>query len=185
MISLLKGPVVDIGTDSVVVLSGGVGFEVFLAPRGLLNLTIGQEVQLHTRMIVKEDDISLFGFSSKLEREQFDLLCSVSGIGPKLAMTVVSGLDAESFAAAINNQEEQTFRNIPGIGPKTAKLILISLAGKTQQVVSPTAHRVLLALKQLGTDESRARAALSKVDQSESESEMLRKALQILGGNKS
>ena len=100
-------------------------------------------------------------------------------------MTVISGLDPESFAAAINNQDEQVFRNIPGIGPKTAKLILISLAGKTQQVVSPTAHRVLMALKQLGTDEARARAALAQVDQSVSESEMLKRALQILGGAKS
>lgn len=185
MISILKGPVVEVGADSAVVLIGGVGFEVSLAPRELLRVTVGQEVQLYTRMIVKEDDISLFGFASKLEREQFDLLCSVSGIGPKLAMTVISGLDSESFSSAINNQEEQTFRNIPGIGPKTAKLILISLAGKTQQVKTPTAHRVLLALRQLGTDESRARSALAQVDQSMSESEMLKKALQVLGGTKS
>ena len=185
MISILKGPVVEIGADSAVVMVGGVSFEVSLAPRELLQLSIGLDAHLHTRMIVKEDDISLFGFASKLEREQFDLLCSVSGIGPKLAMTVISGLDPESFAAAINNQDEQVFRNIPGIGPKTAKLILISLAGKTQQVVTPTAHRVLLALKQLGTDESRARAALAQVDQSVSESEMLKRALQILGGAKS
>jgi Holliday junction DNA helicase RuvA len=164
---------------------GGIGFEVSVAPRQLLQLRVGQEALLYTRMIVKEDDISLFGFGSKLEREQFDLLCSVSGIGPKLAMTVIAGLDPESFVAAVNNQEEQVFRNISGIGPKTAKLILISLAGKAQQVVTPTAHRVLLALKQLGTDESRARSALAQVDQSTSESEMLKRALQVLGEGKS
>lgn len=184
MISILSGQVLEVGTDSAVIQVGGLGFEVYLAPRQLLSLSIGTEAVLHTRMIVKEDDMSLFGFASKLEREQFDLLCSVSGIGPKLAMTVISGLDPESFAAAVNNQDEQVFRNIVGIGPKTAKLILISLAGKTQQVVTPTAHRVLLALKQLGTDETRARSALAQIDQTLSESEMLKKALQLLGGNK-
>lgn len=184
MISILNGQVLELGTESVVVLVGGVGFEVFVAPRHLLQLQVNQEATLHTRMIVKEDDISLFGFGSKLEREQFDLLCSVSGIGPKLAMTVISGLDPETFAAAISNQDEQVFRNISGIGPKTAKLILISLAGKAQQVVTPTAHRVMLALKQLGTDDARARSALAQVDQKASESEMLKSALKILGGSK-
>lgn len=185
MISILTGQVQDIGLDAAVIQVGGVGFEVYLAPRQLVQLRIGQETLLHTRMIVKEDDISLFGFGSKLEREQFDLLCSVSGIGPKLAMTVISGLDPESFTSAISNQDEQVFRNIVGIGPKTAKLILISLAGKTQLTVTPTAHRVLLALKQLGTDDSRARSVLTQVDQSLSESEMLKRALQVLGGSRS
>lgn len=184
MISILKGQVAEVGLDSAVLTVGGVGFEVALAARELSKLALGQEATLHTRMIVKEDDIALFGFASKLEREQFDLLCSVSGIGPKLAMTVISGLDSDSFAEAVNNQQEQVFRNIPGIGPKTAKLILISLAGKIQQVVTPTAHRVLLALKQLGTEDSVARAALARVDQTSSESEMLKQALQIIGGSK-
>lgn len=181
MISILSGQVQEIGLESAVLTVGGVGFEVYLAPRQLLQLRLGDQTTLHTRMIVKEDDIALFGFGSKLEREQFDLLCSVSGIGPKLAMTVIAGLDPDSFAAAINNQDEQVFRNIVGIGPKTAKLILISLAGKTQQVVSPTAHRVLLALKQLGSDEARARSALAQLDSSLSESEMLKRALQLMG----
>lgn len=180
MISILSGRVLELGTESVTVSVAGVGFEVAVAPRHLMHLSEGLETTLHTRMIVREDDISLFGFTTRLEREQFDLLCSVSGIGPKLAMTVISGLDPETFSAAISNQDEQVFRNISGIGPKTAKLILISLAGKTQLVVSPTAHRVLLALKQLGTDESIARSALSKLDTKLSESEMLKAALKVI-----
>jgi Holliday junction DNA helicase RuvA len=182
VISLLTGQVQEIGIESAVLIVGGVGFEVSLAPRQLAQLRVGDEASIYTRMIVKEDDIALYGFASKVERDQFDLLCSVSGIGPRLAMTVIAGLDPDSFADAINKQDEQVFRNIVGIGPKTAKLILLSLAGKTQQVVSPTAHRVLLALKQLGTDESRARSALSRVDNSLSESEMLKQALKLIGG---
>lgn len=184
MISILTGQVLEVGAESAVIGVGGVGFEVVLTPRQLMNLSVGEQKSFYTRMIVKEDDIALFGFEGRLEREQFDLLCSVSGIGPKLAMTVIAGLDAESFAAAISNQDEQVFRNIPGIGPKTAKLILISLAGKTQQLDSPTAHRVLLALRQLGTDETRARKALSQLDQSLEESELLKQALKLIGSGK-
>ncbi len=117
MISILSGQVLEVGAESAVIGVGGVGFEVVLAPKQLMNLSVGEQESFYTRMIVKEDDIALFGFQGRLEREQFDLLCSVSGIGPKLAMTVIAGLDAESFAAAISNQDEQVFRNIPGIGP--------------------------------------------------------------------
>jgi holliday junction DNA helicase RuvA len=180
VISILNGRVLEVSTESVTISVGGVGFEVAVVPRHLMHLTEGSDTTVYTRMIVREDDISLFGFPSKLEREQFDLLCSVSGIGPKLAMTVISGLDPETFSAAISNQDEQVFRNISGIGPKTAKLILISLAGKTQLVVSPTAHRVLLALRQLGTDESIARSALAKLDNNLPESEMLKAALRVI-----
>lgn len=184
MISILTGQVVEVGAESAVISVAGVGFEVMLAPRQLMTMQVGEQKSLYTRMIVKEDDISLFGFAGKLEREQFDLLCSVSGIGPKLAMTVIAGMDAETFAGAIANQDEQIFRNIPGIGPKTAKLILISLAGKTQQLDSPSANRVLLALRQLGTDETKARKALSQLDQSLDESELLKQALKLIGSGK-
>lgn len=181
MISILKGQVVEKNLETITVSVSGVGFEVSLAPRHLLRLNEGEETLIHTRMIVREDEILLYGFASKIEREQFDLLCSVSGVGPKLAMTVIAGLDAASFSEAIANQDEQVFRNIAGIGPKTAKLILISLAGKAQLVVSPTANRVLLALKQLGTEEGLARKTISRLDQNLSESEMLKKALQTIG----
>ena len=185
MISTLSGTVASLGLDSCVIEVGGVGLHVHLTPRHILKLKTGEKVSVATRLIVREDELSLFGFQSSQEREQFDLLCSVSGIGPKLAMTTLAGMDATGIANAVNSQDEAAFRAIPGIGPKTAKLILISLGGKVGlSAATPATERVLQALIQLGTEESQARRVLSEIDSSLSESEALRAALAQLGKGK-
>lgn len=185
MISTLSGTVASLGLDSCVIEVGGVGLHVHLTPRHILKLKPGDKVFVETRLIVREDELSLFGFQSSKEREQFDLLCSVSGIGPKLAMTTLAGMDATGIANAVNSQDEAAFRAIPGIGPKTAKLILISLGGKVGlSAATPATERVLQALIQLGTEESQARRVLSEIDRSLSESEALRAALAQLGKGK-
>jgi len=182
VISTLGGTIAAIGVDSCVIEVGGVGLQVQLTPRHILKLQIGEQARLDTRLIVREDELSLFGFQSTQEREQFDLLCSVSGIGPRLAMTTLAGMDANGIAHAVNNQNEAAFRAIPGIGPKTAKLILISLGGKVgPSGASSERERVLQALLQLGTEESQARNVLGQVDESMSESDSLRAALALLG----
>lgn len=182
MISTLSGSVSHLGTDFCVVEVGGVGLHVHLTPRHVLKLKQGGRVELATRLVVREDELSLFGFQSNQEREQFDLLCSVSGIGPKLAMTTLAGLDAQGIANAVNNQDEAAFRAISGIGPKTAKLILISLGGKVGlSSANSESDRVLQALIQLGTEESQARRAIAQIDTSMGESEALRAALSWLG----
>lgn len=184
MISTLLGQVIDLSTDAVVVTVSGVGYEVAVTPRHLQYLRIGQEISLHTRMVVREDSISLFGFETRADREKFDLLCSVSGIGPKLAMTVLAGMDADTIANAVISGDEQAFRNIPGVGPKTAKLILLSLAGKVQVTIPSNVSKVLAALKQLGTDETIAREVLVGIDGGLSESQMLKEALKQIGSRK-
>ena len=182
MISSLNGVVASLGVESCVLEVGGVGLQVFLTPRHILKLRVGDSARIETRLVVREDELSLFGFQSAQEREQFDLLCSVSGIGPKLAMTTLAGLDAGGIANAVNNQDEAAFRAIPGIGPKTAKLILISLGGKVGlSTATPEKQRILQALVQLGTDEQKARSVLNDVDLSVGESEALRAALALLG----
>lgn len=182
MISTLSGTVATLGVDSCVIEVGGVGLQVQLTPRHILQLKVGQAARIETRLVVREDELSLFGFLSSQEREQFDLLCSVSGIGPKLAMTTLAGMDASGIADAVNNQDEAAFRAVPGIGPKTAKLILISLGGKVgPSAQNPTRERVLQALLQLGTEESQARKVLTEVDSSLNESDSLRAALALLG----
>ena len=185
MISTLSGTVASLGLDSCVIEVGGVGLHVHLTPRHILKLKTGEKVSVATRLIVREDELSLFGFQSSQEREQFDLLCSVSGIGPKLAMTTLAGMDATGIANAVNSQDEAAFRAIPGIGPKTAKLILISLGGKVGlSSATPATERVLQALIQLGTEESQARRVLSEIDGSLNESDALRAALAQLGKGK-
>lgn len=182
MISSLAGKVVSLGLDSCVIEIGGVGLQVHVTPRHILKLRLDEVARIETRLVVREDELSLYGFQSTQEREQFDLLCSVSGIGPRLAMTALAGMDANTMANAVNNQDEAAFRAVPGIGPKTAKLILLSLGGKVGVVSgSPERERVLQALVQLGTDESMARSVLSEIDPTLGESEALRAALAVLG----
>lgn len=185
MLSTISGTISQLSAHEVVIEVSGIGFTVAISPRHSLKLRLGDSASLFTRLIVREDDLSLFGFQSKREREQFDLLCSVSGIGPKLALTVLSGMDAAALSQAVENADEAAFRSISGIGPKTAKLIILSLSGKLiSEASDPTAQRVIQALTQLGTDEAKARTAVSALDPALSESEMLRSALAALSAGK-
>lgn len=184
MIELLTGQVARLGTDSLTLLVGGVGFRVAVTPRHGLNLRLNQDATLVTKMVVKEDDISLYGFESSAELEIFDLLCSVSGIGPKLAMTVLSGMDADGVRNAVNASDDAAFRAISGIGPKTAKLIVISLSNKVGLSVHLPHANVIQALVQLGTDEARARAVISEIPVGLDDSAALKAALSLLGSSK-
>lgn len=183
MISSISGVVASLGAHAAVLEVAGIGYEINITPRHSLKLKVGQPCSLVTKLIVREDDMSLFGFESMLEREQFDLLCSVSGIGPKLALTVIAGMEPDRLVAAVADGDEAAFRAISGIGPKTAKLIIISLGGKLNAESNPVKNRVLDALLQLGTDESKARAALSGLE-AKDESELLKKALAALSSGK-
>lgn len=184
MIELLAGKVVRLSSDSLTLLVGGVGFRVAITPRFSLKLKEQQELELVTRLVVREDDLSLFGFETPGEQEAFDLLCSVSGIGPKLAMTVLSGMDSQQITNAVNSQDDAAFRAISGIGPKTAKLIVISLANKVGLSGLSQRSQVLEALLQLGTDESKAREILRQLPENLDNSSALKQALALLGKSK-
>lgn len=181
MISTLSGEILDLGVDSCVLAVAGIGFQVAITPRHAMSLKIGEATSLFTRMVVREVDLSLFGFPEKQDRELFDLLCSVSGIGPKLAMTVLAGMEASSIRNAVNSQNEAAFRAISGVGPKTAKLIIISLAGKVGLGGVAANQNVLSALTQLGTSEAEARSVLDKLPKDLQDSELLKQALSELG----
>lgn len=185
MISQLHGKLIELTLDRAVVLVGGVGFSVAITPKHALKLSSGQEVSLQTKLVVREDDLSLYGFESATDAEYFDLLCSVSGIGPKLAMTILGGLDSQGITNAVNRQDETVFRAIPGVGPKTAKLLLISLGGKVGLSASASVNQtVLQALTQLGTDSSRAIKVLEQLPKDASDAELLKLALTELGKGK-
>ncbi len=185
MISSLQGVISHLGSDRVTLVVNGVGFSVQLTHRHAAKLEVGEELLLETKLVVREDDLSLFGFQDQEEASLFDLLCSVNGIGSKLAMTTLSGLPPELLVNAINSQDESAFRAVPGIGPKTAKLVLLTLGGK----VGPSRgvrlnENVLQAMMQLGSDEASSRQLLATLDQSLSESELLKLALSELGRTK-
>ncbi len=136
MISSVRGTVLTVAGTVAVIEVGGVGLAVQVTPQHGLTLRIGAETTLHTALIVREDDLSLFGFATSAELEVFDLLRGVSGVGPKSALGVLSTLTPDEVARAVAVEDDGPFRKVSGIGPKTAKLIAVSLQGKLVPIVA-------------------------------------------------
>jgi Holliday junction DNA helicase RuvA len=135
MISSVRGTVLTVAGPMAVIEVGGVGLGVQVTPQHALSLRTGQEAMIYTALIVREDDLSLFGFATPEELTVFDLLRGVSGVGPKSALGVLATLTPAQIAQAVAAEDDAPFRKVSGIGPKTAKLIAVSLAGK---VIVPT-----------------------------------------------
>lgn len=130
MIASLRGTLIVKAGSRAVIDVGGVGYAVAVTERHARELRVGDTVRLHTALIVREDDMSLFGFSDEVELGLFELLRTVSGVGPKSALGVLGAMTPDSIARAIADDDDVPFRAVSGIGPKTAKLIVVSLAGK-------------------------------------------------------
>ena len=200
MISSLRGTVLAAAGSSVVVEVGGVGLAVQVTPQLALSLRVGTEATLRTALIVREDELSLFGFADGEQLVVFDLLRGVTGVGPTSALGVLETLSPDVVARAVANEDDAAFRKVSGIGPKTAKLIVVSLAGK---LVAPAAaraasaadtsvtDRVVVALAGLGWPERVAAQAASEALESASEADrtnvqvLLRTALALLGPHQS
>ena len=171
MISSVRGTVLGVVGTSAVIEVGGVGLAITVTPQHARALRIGAEATVRTALIVREDDLSLFGFVDSDELAVFDLLRGVTGVGPKSAMGVLAALTPGQVASAVATEDDAVFRKVTGIGPKTAKLIILSLAGKMQVTSIPANTRavatvsisdsVLVALVGLGWSE---RAAALAVD---------------------
>lgn len=142
MISTLRGTVTGHSTGGVVVDVGGVGLHVFVPGRVLRSLTVGEDTLLFTALIVREDDMSLYGFAVEEDRQVFDLLRSVNGVGPKSALGVLSEMTATDIAHAIASEDDRAFTAVSGIGPKTGKLIVLSLQGKISHLAAGSTPRV-------------------------------------------
>jgi Holliday junction DNA helicase RuvA len=131
MIAGLKGKIESIGSNWVVVDVGGISFQVFLPSSTLSTLgVVGQEVKLHTHLHVREDNMTLYGFGSARELSLFQTLMTVSGIGPKLGLAMLSAMDAEQLATTIASGDGDMLTAIPGIGKKTASRIVLELKDK-------------------------------------------------------
>jgi Holliday junction DNA helicase RuvA len=197
MISSLHGTVLHTTSDQVVIEVGGVGFSVAVPADVAHTASIGERMLLHTSLIVREDALSLYGFADRDELEIFGLLISVTGVGPKSALGVLSHLTVDQIAEAVTAEDDAPFRRVSGIGPKTAKLIVLQLAGKVHATAPaakiPGASRgdvvdqVAAALVGLGWSEKIAVEAATQTatDASEAErasvSALLRRALATLG----
>ena len=201
MIATLSGTVLVLNQQQVVIDVSGVGYQVFITPETSMGLSVGQSVLLHTALIVREDAFTLFGFSTLEELELFDLLRSVTGVGPKSALGILASMSSEAIRDAVVSEDDGAFKRVSGIGPKTAKLITVTLAGKLPGLVAKNTgntsitktsvdlRNLIAALQGLGWNERQAsdavRSVAADLGSGVSADVLLKAALSQLGSAKS
>jgi len=190
MIGRIAGTLLEKTPPHVLVDCGGVGYELDVPMSTLYNLpNPGEKVSLFTQLIVREDAHLLYGFGSTQERDAFRQLTKISGVGPRTALSVLSGLSVAELAQAITMQETGRLTKVPGIGKKTAERLLLELKGKLGADMSavidvnrpaPAGNDVLNALLALGYSDKEALLAIKQVPAGLSVSEGIRHALRLL-----
>lgn len=130
MISSLTGRVDFVGLDHAVINVNGFGMLVYAPARVLSHLHMGEQATVLTTLIVREDSMTLYGFNEPAEREVFDLMLSVSGVGPRIALAALGIHTAKEIERAVATGDDKAFTKVPGIGPKGARRIVLELAGK-------------------------------------------------------
>ena len=197
MFAYINGKIADKASNYVVIDVNGVGYKIFMSQSAIEKMPeIGETQKIHTYYYVREDNISLYGFLSNEELRMFELLLSVSGIGAKSAIQILSAITPSSFALAVISNDVSKMVKIPGIGKKTAERIILELKDKlkTEQAISKdeevkvainkdeNSSEAITALQVLGYTRKEIDKALEKFDtQSLSVEEIIRKALAILG----
>ena len=196
MISYIKGILEDMSPGMVVVDNHGIGYQMMVPMRGESFPKIGQEIKIYTHMHVREDDVSLFGFLSKEEKEAFELLIGVNGIGPKVGLSVLSTLSVYELKMAVISEDVKTISKTPGLGPKGAKKLILELRDKlsfeeleedgmgveifdTSADSSDSVMITIEGLVSLGYSKSEAAIAVNKVEDAKdlTPEELLKKAL--------
>lgn len=191
MIGRLTGILLEKHPPQVLVDVAGVGYEVDVPMSSFYNLPgLGERVSLVTHFVVREDAQQLFGFLTQKEREAFRALIRISGVGPKLALSVLSGLSADDLAQCVAMQDAGRLTRVPGIGKKTAERLLLELKGKLADALpsgpggAPTSAGVaadaLNALLVLGYSDKEALPAIKQLPEGLSLEESIRQALKLL-----
>lgn len=190
MIGRLSGIILEKNPPQILLDVLGVGYEVNVPMSTFYNLpALHEKVVLHTQLIVREDAHLLYGFLSNEERVAFRQLLKISGVGPKLALSVLSGLSLNDLAVAVANKEAGRLTKIPGVGKKTAERLLLELQGKfgvtgasvVQGVaVSSSSNDIVNALLALGYNEKEADWAAKQLPADASVSDGIRQALKLL-----
>ncbi|MDD7384979.1 MAG: Holliday junction branch migration protein RuvA [Actinomycetaceae bacterium] len=199
MIAHLAGEVLSVQPHGVVIDVGGMGFFVTVPDREVSTLTPGSRLGIFTSLVVREDSLSLFGFVDEDERDVFDALRSVSGVGPKLAVAIISTFEPNELRRVVDSGDALSLTRVPGIGKKNAQRIIVNLDGKLAHSTSDTpsgairsAHRavaddVTQALVGLGWSEQDALGAVQSALNARPEgssAELLKAALQFLGSRR-
>ncbi|QIK83605.1 Holliday junction branch migration protein RuvA [Sanguibacter sp. HDW7] len=206
MIASVRGEVLAVGIDRAVVETGGVGLSVLATPSTLALLRVGEHARLHTTLVVREDSFTLYGFADVDERETFDTVQTVSGIGPRTALAMLAVLSPDALRGAVADGNLTTLMKVPGIGRKGAQRLVLELGDKlgpvrggaaAEAAVAVVDHRVKVveALEGLGWTARTAEDAVSDVltarghaaDEPLAEGDVpdvLRASLRMLGGRR-
>lgn len=205
MIASLSGTVTTVRLNSVILDVNGVGYLIFATPNTLMSMRVGEKATLSTHLVVREDSMTLYGFRDADEREVFEIVMTVSGVGPRLALAMLAAHSAEVIRGAVINQDVKVLTRVPGIGPKVAQRILLELQGKMTAPVTiagvggpvPVAvtderAQVTEALVSLGWNTKAAEDAVEQVLKEKDENIVaaaavpatLRSALKVLGGQR-
>jgi Holliday junction DNA helicase RuvA len=171
MIATLRGEVTQIEESAVTVEVGGVGLRVFVPAPLRSRLRVGETALFYTHLVVREDALTLYGFETQADRELFQMLLGVSGVGPKVSLAVLSTLTVETVQRAVMNEESDILGRVPGVGKRTAQNIVLHLHGKIhpsdalQQVaaMSDRDSEVLAALTALGYSVVEAQTAIQSL----------------------
>jgi len=191
MIGHLNGRLIEKNPTELIIECGGIGYEVKISLHTFSAIGSEESVKVFTKLIVREDAHVLYGFATKEEREMFNHLISVSGIGPNTAMIMLSSLVPDEIAHAIQSEDVRTIQSIKGIGAKTAQRVIIDLKDKMVKMVFSSENifsqnntnkfDALTALVSLGFDKKNAEKAIDKISTGEETVEQLiKEALKIL-----
>lgn len=187
MISFLEGEVAEKAGTLIVLDVNGVGYEILVPASTVAKLPpIGRRTRVHTRMVVRADSMSLFGFASADERQLFDLLVTVTGVGPKVALSFLSVLSPDALRRAVASGDVAALTVVPGVGKKVAQRVVLDLkdklGGEGVTIEGPLAD-VREALLSLGLTPQEASEAISALPEADGRSveELLREALQRVG----
>lgn len=183
MIAYLKGTILEKSQTYIILENQGLGYKVFVTPETLEN-QVGDPVALYTYMKVSDDGQALFGLPDFNTLQFFEMLITVSGVGPKVALAILSAARVDAVKQAIVNQDAAVFTRISGVGLKTAEKIIVEL--KSKVVISGSANQqisgdVFDALLSLGYGQKEVREVVNKLDNSLPQKEQLKQALKFLG----
>ncbi len=168
MYAYIKGTLEIKTADYVVIETAGIGYKIFMSQTAIDKLDeVGSKVKIHTYLRVREDDMSLYGFNTNEELRMFELLLSVSGVGAKSAIVILSNITPSSFALAVITDDVDKLKKLPGIGPKTAQRIILELKDKLKAIED--------------TDKSDLEAMLQKKESDGEKVSEAMSALQVLG----
>ena len=190
MYAFLKGKIDKIYNNRIILDVNDIGYEIYIPESDIYTLNIGEMVKIYTYLHVREDEMKLFGFKSSESLEFFKKLITVSGVGPKAAIGIISKVDTESLCVAIATENIAALKSVPGIGPKMAQKIIFELKdkvlkekvdeiqNKVKEKTNPNVEEATTALEVLGYTQKQIKEVIEKIDiQDDSVEDIIRKVL--------